>query len=302
MSRSQVKRGELNFDQVTGMEATKEILRRAIIYPLQHPELTREYAVGVGGGIIFYGPPGCGKTFLTKATAGEAGVNFIEAKISEILIKWVGDSEKRVSELFQKARANMPSILFFDEFDALGGRREEAGHNLYARQLVNTILTELSGATVSNDGILFIASTNSPWLIDPALKRKGRLGTHVYIAAPDKATRAALFKMYLQGRPLDSNIEYDKLAEMSELRSCTDIQSACEEAAKKPWKEAIETGAKRNITMLDISSSLSDTKSTIVEWYESARRYISENPREARVYQELVSALQDYDKFLRGGK
>lgn len=145
-----------NFTNVAGMEKLKEILRESIIYPLSDPELAKEYGISGGGGILLYGPPGCGKTFIMKATAGEAKVHFIDARLSDLLDMWIGNSEKNMHNLFELARKNAPCILFFDEIDALGGSREMSTFNVTSRQIVNSILTELDGAASSNNGILVV--------------------------------------------------------------------------------------------------------------------------------------------------
>ena len=290
----------LTFSSIVGMEAVKHKLREAIIYPLRNPALAQEYLINLGGGMIFYGPPGCGKTHIAEAAAGEAGVPFHEVKISEVLSKWVGDSERNIAEFFRRTRENRPSVMFFDEFDALGGKRENMGHDVNSRRFVNTLLGELSGAKISNDGILFIAASNYPWLIDSALKREGRFGKHLYIPAPDLESRSALFMWYLKGRPVDKDIDYWKLAEMSSMRSITDIMAVCEEAAKRPWRTAMETGKKKPITMEDLTYALAQTKPTLMEWYESAKAHFSEAPREADIYPELITSINEYERFLRG--
>jgi ATP-dependent 26S proteasome regulatory subunit len=289
-----------NFTNVAGMEKLKETLRESIIYPLLDPELAKEYGISGGGGILLYGPPGCGKTFIMKATAGEAKVHFINAKLSDLLDMWIGNSEKNIHNLFELARKNAPCILFFDEIDALGGSREISAFNVTSRQVVNSILTELDGAASSNNGILMVGATNAPWIVDNAIKRPGRLGNLIYVPAPDKASREALFRLYLSGKPLEANINYEKLASLTNLCNCADIAAICKESAKIPWAEAVKTGKKRNISEEDVVKVISEHKKSLPEWYESAKNTISKSGDAEGLYKEMFEAISNYEKSKEG--
>jgi hypothetical protein len=164
---------KLNFGNVGGMEAVKEQIRMKIIYPLQHAELFKAYDKKVGGGVLLYGPPGCGKTLISKATAGEIKANFIALGLHQILDMWIGNSEKNMHEVFELARQNAPSILFFDEVDALAADRRDLRQSA-GRNLINAFLSEMDGAESDNEGVLVIGATNAPWHIDPAFRRPGR--------------------------------------------------------------------------------------------------------------------------------
>ena len=165
-----VDRPKIDFADVGGMEQLKEEIRLKIIYPLSHPEMYEAYGKSIGGGILMYGPPGCGKTHLARATAGEIKSGFISVGISDVLDMWIGNSERNLHELFEQARRNRPCVLFFDEVDALGASRADMRQNA-GRHLINQFLSELDGADASNDGVLILGATNAPWHLDSAFRR-----------------------------------------------------------------------------------------------------------------------------------
>src|SRR6187402_1031210 len=158
---TEVERPKIAFKDVGGMEHLKEEIRLKIIHPLAHPELYKAYGKSIGGGILMYGPPGCGKTHLARATAGEIKAGFIAVGINDVLDMWIGSSERSLHELFESARRNTPCVLFFDEVDALGARRSDMQHSA-SRHLINQFLAEMDGIQASNDGLLILAATNGP--------------------------------------------------------------------------------------------------------------------------------------------
>ncbi len=166
----EVEKPKLTFADVGGMEDIKEEIRMKIILPMQQPELYKAYGKKVGGGILLYGPPGCGKTFLARATAGHVNINFVAVGINDVLEMWIGQSEKNLHALFEHARANRPCVLFFDEVDALGANRADLLKS-GGRQLINQFLSELDGVQSSNEGVLILAATNAPWHLDAAFRR-----------------------------------------------------------------------------------------------------------------------------------
>ena len=169
-----------------GMDALKDEIRMKIIHPLTHPELYAAYGKSVGGGILMYGPPGCGKTYLARATAGEVHAGFMAVGINDVLDMWIGSSERNLHEVFEQARGNTPCVLFFDEVDALGASRSDMRHSA-GRQLINQFLSELDGVQASNDGVLILAATNAPWHLDTAFRRPGRFDRILFVPPPDVA-------------------------------------------------------------------------------------------------------------------
>ncbi len=161
-----IEQPDLNFDDIGGMEPVKEEIRMKIIYPLKNPDLFRAYGKKAGGGVLLYGPPGCGKTLISRATAGEIEANFLSIGIHQILDLYIGESEKNLHKLFEMARDNAPAILFFDEVDALAADRRDLRKSA-GRTLINQFLAEMDGNVASNDGLLILGATNAPWHIDP---------------------------------------------------------------------------------------------------------------------------------------
>ena len=191
---TELERPKVKFQNVGGMEDLKEEIRVKIIYPLEHPEVYEAYGKSLGGGIMMYGPPGCGKTYLARATAGEINANFLSIGINDVLDMWMGNSEKRLHQVFEQARQNTPCVLFFDEVDALGGRRSDMNSGA-GRQIINQFLAELDGVEHSNEGLLVLAATNAPWHVDPAFRRPGRFDRVLFVPPPDATARADILRL-----------------------------------------------------------------------------------------------------------
>ena len=205
-----MERPTINFDDVGGMTKVKEEIRIKIIQPLLHPELYKAYGKKVGGGILLYGPPGCGKTHLARATAGQINASFISVGIHDVLDMWSGQSERKLHELFELARRRTPCVLFFDEIDALGASRSDMRHSS-SKTLINQFLTEMDGLDSSNDGVLILGATNAPWHLDAAFRRPGRFDPIVFVQPPDVDGRHSILKILLKEKPVD-NIDYNSVA------------------------------------------------------------------------------------------
>ncbi|MFC2154119.1 AAA family ATPase [Candidatus Altiarchaeota archaeon] len=275
------------FRDVAGLDKTKEKLKEAIIYPLSNPELAKRYGKTPGGGIIFYGPPGCGKTFITKAAAGEVTkslksmgrgddkASFIAVKMSDIVDMYAGNTEKNTHRAFNTARNHPPALLFFDEIDGLGGKREEMGQS-FEKRAINQFLTEMDGAEYDNEGVLVIGATNAPWDVDAALRRAGRFSKLVYFPEPDKKTRQGVFKLNLKNRPISKRLNLGRLARMTEGYSNADVAALCDAAASVPWKEALKTGRERPIRFSDFRKAMKEAKSSLPHWYGSVKKKLIE--------------------------
>jgi len=288
-----VESAAIKFSNVAGMEGVKEELRKAIIYPLTKPELSKEFSRKAGGGILLYGPPGCGKTFIMQATVGEAGVNLYTVDIQDIIGGNPEAGSEKLHEIFKEARASAPSILFFDEIDALGGRRSM--QSAASRFIVNQFLTEMSGVEESNENVLIVGATNAPWDVDPALRRSGRFTTKVFIPPPDFPSRVALFMMCARKRPVEGSLDYNKLAELTEYYSSSDITALCDKAAEIPWSESMKGMLKRGVRMEDFMAALGGLKSTLVPWFALAEGELSRSG-ESDVYPELNKLLEEFHK------
>lgn len=264
---------KLSFKDLAGMEKLKDELMNSIVRPLQYAQLTKEYGLMGGGGILMYGPPGCGKTYFVKAAAGEAKVAFINVKLSDILDMYVGNTEKNIHKVFEAARKNSPAILFFDEVDAIGARRDsgggEAGQAL--RSAINQFLTEMDGIEANNENVLVIAATNAPWDVDPALRRSGRFSRTIYVPPPDFQTRIKMLKLNSRGRPIEKNIAWLRLGLLTEGYSAADIKALSDKAAQYAWLDAIQ-GKKRLIKTSDYIKASNEVKSSLGPWYAQARK------------------------------
>ena len=199
------ERPSINFEDVGGMERVKEEINIKIIQPLQHPDLYKAYGKKTGGGILLYGPPGCGKTHLARATAGQIKASFISIGIHDVLNMWLGNSERRLHELFETARRQTPCLLFFDEIDALGASRTDMRQSS-AKMLINQFLMELDGVDYSNDGILVLGATNAPWHLDAAFRRPGRFDRIIFVQPPDMGSRESILKITLKDKPTRRSI------------------------------------------------------------------------------------------------
>ncbi|GFE55442.1 cell division cycle 48 protein [Babesia ovis] len=240
---------ETTWDDVGGLEDVKKELIETVQYPVEHPEKFRKFGQASSKGVLFYGPPGCGKTLLAKAIAHECNANFISIKGPELLTMWFGESEANVRELFDKARAAAPCILFFDEIDSIAKTRGGPGGGSSsgseaADRVINQILTEIDGVNVKKP-IFVIAATNRPDILDPALCRPGRLDQLIYISLPDLKSRESIFRAALKNSPLAPDVNIRRMAENLDGYSGADIAEICHRAAREAIRESIEHEIKR---------------------------------------------------------
>ena len=268
----EVERPKVNFQHVGGMDALKEEIRLKIIHPLEHPELYKAYGKTVGGGILMYGPPGCGKTHLARATAGEIRAGFLSVGISDVLDMWIGNSERNLHELFEQARRNTPCVLFFDEVDALAASRADMRHS-GARHLINQFLAELDGMNAGNEGVLILAATNAPWHVDAAFRRPGRFDRILFVPPPDAPARASILRILARGKPLDPALDFDHVAKKSEAFSGADLKAVVDLAVENKLREAMKSGVPSPLTTKDLLAAASTIKPSTREWFSTARNY-----------------------------
>lgn len=269
--QAEIERPRVTFKDVGGMDALKDEIRMKIIHPLTHPELYKAYGKTIGGGILMYGPPGCGKTHLARATAGEINAAFMSVGINDVLEMWIGRSEQNLHALFEQARRNKPCVLFFDEVDALAASRADMRTH-GGRHVINQFLSEMDGVQASNDGILILAATNAPWHVDPAFRRPGRFDRILFVPPPDPAARAAVLRILVRGKPVQ-DVDYEHVAKKTEHFSGADLKAVVDLAVEEKLREAMRDGIPKPLTTRDLTSAAAKIKPSTKEWFATARNY-----------------------------
>jgi transitional endoplasmic reticulum ATPase len=302
---------EQSMDDVGGYEDVKQELRDSILMPLENKELAYAYNIKPPSGILLFGPPGTGKTMLMRALAREIGYLFIEIKTTEIISQWLGESEKNIKEAFDDARkSGKPTILFFDEIDAIGKKREAYSSDDVAPRVLSTLLTEMDGATKTKVPLLVIGATNLPGQLDTALLRPGRLDKIIYMHLPDRKAREAIFRVDLKKLPYDKDVDFDRLAQKTERFSGADIKNIVNEAVKLASKDAMKASAivpiNMNHLMTVVSALKPSTSLAALDQYEQFQldfeRRVggekAEKPAEEVVKWEDVVGLDEVKKAL----
>jgi SpoVK/Ycf46/Vps4 family AAA+-type ATPase len=284
-----VERATVTLADVGGMDEVKQRLELAFLGPLRNPELRALFGKSLRGGLLLYGPPGCGKTFLARAVAGEMGAAFISLSIVDVLAMWVGSSERNLHDLFDAARAHAPCVLFLDEIDALGHKRSQLSSSAL-RTLVNQLLTELDGVGGGNEGVFVLAATNAPWDIDAALRRPGRLDRTVLVLPPDATARAAILEYHLRDRPV-AGIDLRALAAATEHFSGADLAHVCETAAEFAMRDANATGDIRMISQQDMTAAVRDVRPSTDAWFATARN-VAMFGNQSGEYDDLAAYLK----------
>lgn len=284
-ARDLVVKSDVTFNDVGGMGAVKEEIAMKIIQPLLHPELYKAYGKKIGGGILLYGPPGCGKTHMARATAGEIKATFISMGISDVLDMWVGKSERNMRRIFEVARRNKPCVLFIDEIDALGADRSRMKHSA-GSHVINQFLTELDGIDADNDGLLVIGATNMPWHIDPAFRRPGRFDRTIFVPPPDREGRESILSILLRGKPV-KDVALKDVAKRTEHCSGADLRAVVDRAVEEKLKSAMRTGIPEPLTTKDLLAAAQAHKPTTREWFVTAKNYAL-YANESGLYDEIL--------------
>jgi SpoVK/Ycf46/Vps4 family AAA+-type ATPase len=274
---------------VGGMTEVKARLEAAFLAPLRNADLAALYGKSLRGGLMLYGPPGCGKTFIARAVAGELGAAFLAVSLSDVLDMYVGQSERNLHDLFETARRAAPCVLFLDEIDALGMKRSQTRHS-GMRGTVNQLLAELDGVHGRNEGVFALAATNHPWDVDSALRRPGRLDRTLLVLPPDKQARAAILRYHLRGRPVGA-VDVDRLAGRTDGFSGADLAHLCDAAAETAMLAAARTGSLRMIETSDLQAALRDIRPSTGPWFEVARN-VALFANEGGQYDELLAYLR----------
>lgn len=262
----------LTFGDVGGMDDVKKLLHRLIIMPFVRPELYEKYGRTAGGGVLLYGPPGCGKTMLAKAIAGECGLPFFSIGIDDIVSPFQGQAELNISEIMQNARDIAPAVVFIDEIDALGYARQRANGEM-GRRMTNTLLQELDGVGKSTEGLLVLAASNAPWDVDSALLRPGRFDRRVFVPPPDKDGREEILRVRLRDVETES-VNLGVLAAASELYTGADLRATVERALDEVIESVLDTGVEVPVRQADLAAALSNVRPSALEWLTRARDYV----------------------------
>ena len=284
----------VTFADVGGLDTVKEQVRRKIILPFQKPSLFQKFKKRVGGGILMYGPPGCGKTLIARATAGECKARFFNVAISDVLDMYIGESESKLHALFEKARGGAPSVLFFDEVEALGGKRQYARESS-ASKLVSQFLSEMDGFAQNNHGVLILGATNVPWSVDAAFLRPGRFDRFLFVPPPDRAARETILRLHLRGRPVAGEPDVAYLAKQSSGFSGADLRHLVETSADVAIEETLAAGEERPISDAHLRAALGQVKATTTEWLTTARNY-ARYSNESGQYDEVLDFLSKHGK------
>ncbi|SKG27104.1 cell division control protein 48 CDC48 [Mycobacteroides abscessus subsp. massiliense] len=285
-----LEKSDVRLADVGGMADVKRQLDLSLFGPLRNPELVKAFGVSARGGLLLYGPPGCGKTFLARAVAGELGANFYPVGIADVMHPIFGQSEQRMREIFEIARRNAPCVLFFDELDALGHRRSQLSGSSGLRPLVNQLLAELDPATESNEGLYVLGATNHPWDVDAALRRPGRFDRMILVALPDEEARIAIVKYHLRDRPLEG-INLTSIAKRTEGRSGADLAHICNTATQFAMADSISTGQVRPVRMADIDTAIAQVGASAGGWFDTARNVVEFSNSDG-TYDELAKYLR----------
>ena len=284
-----LEKPKISFEDVGGMEAVKEEIRLKIIHPLQFPDLYKAYGKATGGGLLLYGPPGCGKTHLARATAGEVKASFINVGINDILDMWLGNSEKNLHQLFETARLQTPCVLFFDEVDALAANRHDLRQSA-GRTVINQFLAELDGAVSANDGVLIMAATNAPWHLDAAFRRPGRFDRIVLVTPPDEPARQAVLEVMLRAKPLAASVNVAALAAKTAGFSGADLKALVDVAIENRLRESMKQGRPLPLEQADFLLAAGQVRPSTKEWFATAKNYALYS-NEGGVYDDILVYL-----------
>ena len=262
----------ITFADVAGLNEVKEVLKLRVIYPMQQPEKLAKYGLEMGGGMLLFGPPGTGKTMVAKAVAGELALPFFAVKPSQILSQYYGQSEKQLADMFDEVRTHSDgAVIFFDEIDAIGTARNREGASEPSRRLLNQLLQELDGVHGRPKGLLFLAATNEPWLLDEALLRPPRFTEKCYIPLPDEPARRLLLELRLRECPVEANLDVNRFVDRTEGYSGADLVNLCERAKLIPYRESVLEGIDRPLSVADLEKALNHVRPSVSS--ESLRRY-----------------------------
>jgi SpoVK/Ycf46/Vps4 family AAA+-type ATPase len=290
-SGEEVEQPIVTLADVGGLEEVKRRLTTSFLGPMRNPEMRKMYGKSLRGGLLLYGPPGCGKTFLARAVAGELGARFFQVGLHDVLDMWLGQSERNLHTIFETARNHAPCVLFLDEVDALGLKRTNLSHSA-GRNVVVQLLSELDSTRADNEGVFVLGATNQPWDLDSALRRPGRFDRMLLVLPPDPPARSAIIAYHLRDRPVGM-IDTNRLAEGTDGYSGADLRLVCEAAAERALEQSLAAGTPRPIDMSDFAQALREVKPSTRPWFETARNYAM-FANESGTYDDLITYMRQH--------
>jgi SpoVK/Ycf46/Vps4 family AAA+-type ATPase len=285
----EIERPTLRLEDVGGMQEVKDRLEAAFLAPMRNPDLRRLYGKSLRGGLLLYGPPGCGKTFLARAVAGELGAAFYAVSLADVLDMYIGQSERNLHDVFEVVRRNTPCVLFLDEIDAIGQKRSQLRHSAM-RGTVNQLLTEMDDVGQKNEGVFVLGATNAPWDVDSALRRPGRLDRTLLVLPPDPPAREAILRFHLRERPV-TGVNLQKLVRATQDFSGADLAHLCDSAAERALLDSAKSGEARMMEQRDFDEALRGIRPSIGPWLQGARN-VAMFGNEGGEYDELLAYLK----------
>jgi SpoVK/Ycf46/Vps4 family AAA+-type ATPase len=285
-------RERIRFADIAGLDDLKRTVRLQIIEPFLRPGLFAKFKKRAGGGVMLYGPPGCGKTMLARAVATECRAEFMSIGISDVLNMYIGESERNLAAIFEKARHSRPCVLFFDEIDALAFARSKA-QSEHTRQVVNEFLSQLDGFGADNQEVLILAATNMPWDVDSAMKRPGRFSRQVFVPPPDEAARAHIVELKLHGVPHEG-VDALAIAKATSHFSGADIEGLVEAAKDFALEDHVTHNIERSITQQDLLRAAKEARASTLDWLRTARNLVK--------YAGADDSYGDVERYLKAHK